>query len=91
MPSQALKASWRVRVGLWPGETEMLKDRARQWVYTAEDYAADVEATRGEIPGPHPEKPPTRFETKRKEATEYWVSLNEPRQLNWAELSFTWY
>lgn len=91
VPISGLKASWTVQLGMWPGETEMLKDRAKQWIYTSEDYAADVEATQGETPGPHPEKPPTRFETRRKEAVAYWESLNEPSQLNWAELQFTWY
>jgi hypothetical protein len=90
MTSQALKAAWRVRVGLWPGETEMLKDRTRAWFYTSADYQADVEATRGETPGPHPEKPPTRFETMRKEAVAYWEACNEPAHQNWAELTFTW-
>jgi hypothetical protein len=86
----ALKAAWTVRVGLFPGEVESMRERHKQWFYTSEDYVADVEATIGETPGPHPEKPPTRFETCRKEATEYWASLNDPGQLNWAELTFTW-
>jgi hypothetical protein len=77
----ALKATWTVRVGLFPGETESMKERAKQWIYTSDDYAADCEATKGETPGPHPEKPPTRFETCRKEAVAYWESLNEPSQL----------
>jgi hypothetical protein len=67
-----------------------MKDRHRVWYYTGEDYEADVEATRGETPGPHPEKPPTRFERMRKEATAYWEQCNNPAYLNWAELTFAW-
>lgn len=85
-----LKAVWTVQVGMYPGETRMLAEHTRQWDYTSEDYAADVEATRGETPGPHPEKPPTRFETMRKEASEYWAEWNDPRRNNWAYLEFTW-
>lgn len=90
MSSTALKAMWTVRVGLFPGEAESMKELQRQWMYTAADYAADAEATRGETPGPHPDKPPTRFETYRNEATAYWSEMNNPAQLNWAELTFTW-
>lgn len=90
MPTQALKAMWTVRVGLFPGEIESLKPHHKQWFYTSEDYAADVEATRGETPGPHPEKPPTIFETCRKAASDYWSEMNDPARLNWAELTFTW-
>lgn len=75
---------------MWPGEVEMLKDRHRQWMYTSEDYEADRIATAGETPGPHPEKPPTRFETMRNEARAYWEECNDPAYQNWAELSFVW-
>ena len=86
----ALKAAWTVRIGLWPGEVESMKERFRTWYYTSEDYEADTEATRGETPGPHPEKPPTRFETMRNEASAYWAECNDPAYQNWAELNFTW-
>lgn len=46
-----LKAIWTVRVGLWPGEVESMKDRHKQWSYTSEDYEADRIATTGETPG----------------------------------------
>lgn len=91
MPALGLKATWTVRVGMWPGETEMLAELTRQWIYTSEDYAADVEATRGETKGPHPEKPPTIFETRRKAAVAYWEEHNDPAYQNWAELQFCWY
>jgi hypothetical protein len=86
----ALKASWTVRGGLIPG-SNVQPELTRQWIYTSDDYAIDSEATRGETPGPHPEKPPTRFETRRIEAAAYWAELNDPRQHNWAELVFIWY
>lgn len=86
----ALKAAWQVRGGLIPGENRQ-PELTRRWLYTSSDYVADCEETKGETPGPHPEKPPTRFETCRKEATEYFATLNDPRQHNWAELSFIWY
>lgn len=90
MPT-GLKASWTVRCGLWPGEIESMRRRSKAWYYTSEEYAVDVEATKGETPGPHPDKPDTIFQTRRKEATAYWEALNDPGQLNWAELTFTWY
>ena len=90
MPTHALKAMWTVRVGLWPNDGDTMPQRTKQWVYTSEDYAADCEATKGEARGPHPEKPPTRFETRRNEATAYWTEANDPAYQNWAELTFTW-
>lgn len=91
MPMTALKAAWTVRVGLFPGEIESMKDRHKQWLYTVEDYEADSEATKGEARGEqHPEKPPTRFQVCRDEATAYWAQWNDPAIVNWAELSFTW-
>ena len=42
------RATWQVRAGMYPGETEMLKHLSKQWLYTSEDYAADSEATKGE-------------------------------------------
>lgn len=90
MPTEALKAMWTVRVGLWPGEIEMLKEHHKCWYYTSADYAADAEATRGETPGPHPEKPQTKFQTCSAEATAYWSQWNDPMRANWAELSFVW-
>lgn len=89
MPS--IRATWTVRVGLWPGEIESMKERTKQWIYTSEDYEADALATKGETPGPHPEKPPTKFETCRNEAAAYWTECNDPVYQNWAHLSFTWY
>ncbi len=91
MAAVGLKAIWTVSVGLYPHEIESMKERHKQWIYTSEDYEADVEATKGETPGPHPEKPPTRFETRRKEAVAYWEECNDPAYQNWAELSFVWY
>lgn len=86
----ALKASWAVRGGLFPG-SDFQPELSKEWHYTSEDYIFDVAATKGETPGPHPEKPPTRFETCRNEAVAYWSELNNPRQHNWAELTFIWY
>lgn len=85
-----LKATWTVRVGLYPGEVESMRALHRQWLYTSEDYAADALATAGETPGPHPEKPPTRFEKCRNEAEQYWREMNDPERLNWADLQFCW-
>jgi hypothetical protein len=69
-----------------------MKERSKQWIYTSDDYAADCEATKGQVPGSqHPEKPDTIFQTQRKAATAYWEALNDPNALNWAELTFTWY
>jgi hypothetical protein len=85
-----LKASWTVRGGLVPG-SNLQPELTKQWTYTSFDYAADAEATKGETSGPHPEKPPTKFETCRNEAAAYWAELNDPRQHNWAEIVFIWY
>lgn len=86
-----LKASWTVHGGLFPGDRTGQPELTKQWVYTSADYEADSEATKGETPGPHPEKPPTLFEERRNAAVAYWTELNDPRQHNWAELSFIWY
>jgi hypothetical protein len=66
----ALKATWTVRGGIIPGSDHQ-PELTKQWLYTSEDYQRDAEATRGESPGPHPEKPPTKFETCRNEAAAY--------------------
>jgi hypothetical protein len=89
MPTNALKASWTVQGGVIPFSAR--PELSKQWLYTSADYAADAEATKGETPGPHPEKPPTKFEACRNEASAYWAELNDPRQHNWAELTFIWY
>lgn len=80
-----LKAMWTVRVGMYPGEVEMLKERSKQWLYTSDDYAADCGMPDTPDAGAN-----SIFQRYRREATEYWTSLNDPRQLNWAELSFVW-
>lgn len=90
MPFLALKATWTVFGGIIPGDRKMQPELSRQWIYTSEDYAADCQATIGETPGPHPEKPPTIFMQRRQEAMNYWSGLNDPARHNWAELTFTW-
>ncbi len=85
-----LRASWQVRGGMFPG-CDLQPELTRTWQYTSDDYERDILATQGEPPGPHPEKPPTIFETYRKEAVAYWETLNDPAYHNWAELSFVWY
>jgi hypothetical protein len=76
----ALKAAWEVRAGIVPGTTR--HELTRQWVYTSLDYEADRKL---------PPEQETKFVQLRKEATDYWVSLNDPRQHNWADLTWIWY
>lgn len=84
--THALKAAWTVRCGLWPGEADTMRERAKQWVYTSADYEADCA-----LPDTPDAGATSIFQRYRREATEYWTSLNDPRQLNWAELVFTWF
>ena len=86
---KALKAIWTVRGGIIPRQA--LPELTKQWNYTSDEFEADREATKDEVPGSeHPEKPPTIFQTKRDEAIAYWTELNDPARLNWADCQFYW-
>lgn len=82
MPN-AMKAMWTVRGGLWPGNDQ--EGVGKRWSYNSTDYEADCK-----LPETVEARAESRFLRMQKEATDYWLSINDPRRLNWASLEFTW-
>lgn len=82
MPTNALKASWTVKAGVIPGTSE--PKLSKVWYYTSGEAAQDrANSADG--------KEENLFTSKMKEATAYFVQMNDPRRLNWAHLDFMWY
>lgn len=72
------KGAFEVKWGLVPGKADEMK----QWFYTSADYEHDKSL---------PESEETRFVKMRKEAFDFMNQHIDPRQYNWAELTWIWF
>ena len=79
--AMGLKAYWQVTAGVIPERIE--GEHTKVWYYTSEDYEKDcllsADSTETSI-----------FQQMALEAQAYWLSRNDPRYLNWADLKFMW-
>jgi hypothetical protein len=76
------KGCWEVRAGLIPGQA--LKEYHKQFPYTSAEAEED-EQHRTEIAYQ------TFFNRRQFEALSYYLQLNDPRYLNWVEMTFIWF
>jgi hypothetical protein len=89
----AAKASWTVQAGIIPAQPR--PELSKSWWYTSLDAEADRQTIIAEeklgLDPCRPDAPLTIFQQRKKEAVDYWDSLNDPRQHNWANIVFIWY
>lgn len=77
---KALKATWGVRAGVIPGEA--MGEYSKQFFYTSDDYEEDAKHRElNYLP---------IFCQKMAEAQAYMQQLNNPKFLNWVEMTFMW-
>jgi hypothetical protein len=86
--TERLRVAWQVRAGVVPGVP--MEELERKWFLTSEVFYAEQEMTEEEFKAAHPDGKST-FATFRDDAYEYAKSLNEPRALNWVEVTWIWY
>jgi hypothetical protein len=77
---ERLCASWEVFAGVLPGTAE--PEYTKKWFYTEADYEADKANT-----DPSAENNFTRMMV---EASQYAISLTDPRRINWVRTDFIW-
>jgi len=82
MATVSLRAAWEVRGGVVPGHP--LPEFTKTFLYTSSDYAVDS----GD---PQPQTDLSIFQKQRQAALDYFTTLNDPRSLNWADITFIWY
>jgi hypothetical protein len=78
---ERLKAMWTVEAGVLPGHPE--KEHAKVWYYTSAHYEQDAK-----MPADTTET--SIFQTMMLEAKDYWLQMNNPQYLNFADLKFMW-
>jgi hypothetical protein len=57
-----------------------MNELSKRWTYTSLDYEADRDAQDVSI-----------FSARVREASDYMLRMNDPRQFNWARMEFIWY
>ena len=90
-----LKAAWEVHAGLIPMQS--MEEFTKIFPYTSEDYEEDRK-NEDNFKDPENIKQKTvgyafhsRFSKIRAEAIDYYLQLNSPQILNWAQITFIWY
>jgi len=71
-PGDRLRCAWEVTAGLIPGQP--MQEYSRSWLLTSEAYYS-------------PEGP-EHFKRLQQAASDYALSLQEPRMLNWVRLDW---
>ncbi len=88
-----MTACWEVVGGFVPGTPR--PELTRRFFYSSEDKEADYKMLREELEqGLDPTRADavlTIFQQRKDEAIKYWNELNDPRQHNWATLTWIWF
>lgn len=75
-----LKASWEVTAGIIPGTP--MPELTKRWNYSGQDFDRDRAADAESL---------TLFRMLADEARHYAQSLQDPRRLNWVNLTWLWW
>ena len=83
-----LRAAWEVRAGVVPGVA--MPELTKRWLLTSETFYQEDHMSAEEFKAKFPDGRST-YAQYRDEAYDYAKSLNDPRTLNWVEVSWIWY
>jgi hypothetical protein len=61
-----------------------MAELSKKWLYTSLDYEKDTS-------GDAQNAETNIFTAHMKEASDYMLRMNDPRQFNWARMEFIWY